>query len=179
MTVLNLPKFLVELQANGFTGFVNVVNTNNTVEAAYLQFDPSLTQNQRNIASALLAAHNGTLPLGYVDCTTTGPKVIGMVGQSGFAFLPTFWRLAVRTSQGTGTPPTISMGVVGPSYIDLLAATSLVFATFPQGHVHNQVLTDIGAALSPTPIFINVIIAASAGPYVLYGQFVGDTVSLT
>lgn len=176
MTILNSAKLNAELAANGLP--LCVVNRDNTVADAYIDTS-QCPQNQIASVQTVLAAHNGALPLGYVDCTTTGTKVIGIVGQSGFAFLPTLWRLAVRTSQGTGTPPTVSMGVVGPNYTDLLAATSLAFATFPQAHVHNQVLVDIQAALAATPIFINVTVAASAGPYVLYGQFIGDTISLT
>src|SRR5579859_1969662 len=117
MTVFNDFKFQAELAANGFAGLVNYSNQDGTVANVRLLFDPSLNQTQQNAALALLAAHNGALPLGYVDCTTTGTKLIGTVGRNGFAFLPTFWRLAVRTSQGTGTPPTVSMGVVGPNYI--------------------------------------------------------------
>lgn len=147
------------------------------VPDAYIQYDALATQPQITQGQAILAAHDGTLPLGYVRCTTAGAKVIGLVGQNNRAFLPQFWRLFVRLAQGVTQIPTISMGTNSPNYDNLLTATALT--NWSTGQMQNTFLSGKqNAVLVPTGIYINVTVAAVATNYIVGGQFEGDYLDL-
>lgn len=181
---ISLRKLAIELTAAGipFVGLSNIGpgdpdNPSDLVPDAIIQYASSATSQQRTQGNAIKAASDGTMPLGLVSCLTIGPKVIGIVGRNGSAFLPQFWRLFIRLAQGVTQVPTISMGTNGPNYDNLLAATALT--NWSVGQIQNTFLSGRqNAVLAPTPIYINVTVAAVATQYVIGGQFEGDYLDL-
>lgn len=160
MTVFNDLKFQAELAANGFSGLVLYSNLDGTVAHVTLFFDPSLNQTQQNTATALLAAHNGAVPIGQIDLTTTGVKLATYINTGGKIGLARgYWFGIANAPQSITTPATVSLGVVGPNYTDIAAATPLT--GFAQGNViYVPLTTKRNAITQPVAIFLNVTVAA-------------------
>lgn len=64
MTLLNMPKLIVELEAAGLPACI--VNINNTVAASYIDTS-QCTPQQIPAIQAILAAHDGSVPLGEAN----------------------------------------------------------------------------------------------------------------
>ena len=118
-------------------------------------------------------ADTAALSIGRADATTTGLKVVGVVGKPGFIFLPEFYRIGVIDSAGVTKVPTASLGTNSPTYNDLQPATALTGWAAP--NMQNFFLsTKMNAVLAVTPIFINITVAAVATRYVLAAEFIGE-----
>ena len=168
MTTLNLNKLGIELSAVGNPASIS--NPDGTTQNAYINNQNDITPAQYTQAQAILAAHDGQ-PLGLADCSTTGAKLIGLVGDGVTAFLPTGYVVFCRAYGGA--VPTVSMGTNSPNYNNIQAAVALTTFNavgkfenfnFGFGGVNSAILTQ-------TPVYINVTVAAAG--YVLGAVFDG------
>lgn len=135
-----------------------------------IDYKVNATPAQITQGNAILAAHDG-LQLGLVDCGTSGAKLIGLVGSNDgkTAFLP--GRYTVFCRARSGTAPTVSMGTNSPSYNNIQPATPLT--AFTVGKFQQFFISTLfDAVLAPTPIYINVTVAATG--FILGAIFQGD-----
>lgn len=158
MTVVNLEKLAVELLAIG--SLASISNPDNTLEHIYINNNNSLTSQQIASAQAVIAAHNGAIPLGQVDVTTTGAKLIAFINPGNRIGLPRgYWFGIASAPQAITTPATVSLGVIGPNYTDIAAATPLT--GFVQDNViYVPLTTKRNVIKNPVAVFLNVTVAA-------------------
>lgn len=178
---IRLSKLTAELLANNIPidGVKTIgdpdINDADLFPDCIIQYQSSATPGQISQGNAIKAAHNSALKLGYVDATTTGSKLVGIVGQTGKAFLGNGYRFFVSKITGLTTAPTGSLGTNSPNFNDLQTATALT--GWLQNDFQNFSWAIGGrkqAILTPTPIFINITVAAVATTYVVGAEFFGD-----
>lgn len=163
---IRLGKLTIELQAAGIpidgvssNGFA-LVNMPDEYADAVIQYRADASPSQRTQGDALKAAHDGTLPFGFVSVLTTGPKLIALVGADGQGFVPSSYMLFVRSAVNLTGVPTVSLGTNAPTYNNLIPSTPLT--GWVAGDVQVFVVSGrVKAVLTPTPVYLNVTVAAT------------------
>lgn len=126
-------------------------------------------------ANALLTdaqTRGGAQPFALVNGLTVGnSKVATIVGYPNNPWCPTGVQVVLIGVSGFTSPPTVSLGVVSPNYVDIFPATPLTgFSTL--GNIVNLALyttlaTAGNAARSTVDVFARVSVAAVATQYLL------------
>lgn len=171
MTINLTYKLTVELLAAGLP--ISGVDSNGVIS-----WSTPPTPSQETEAATIVAAHDDSTPLGYVSCLTTGPKLIGIVGDPDQRFFAERYRIIVVQATGVTTPPTVSLGTNGPDYNNVAPATALGSIGLNAAGLMRNVLvgtsSPINVILNRVAVYVNVTVAANAGAFIIRVDFIGD-----